>query len=650
MAMSLYQQVIGKTRYARWRAEDNRREDWPETTERYFDFFADYLDEKHNYKIPAKMRQELYDSVTDLEVMPSMRALMTAGSALKSVQAANYNCSFLPLDSIRALPEMMYILMSGGGVGFSVERRFVGKFAVVPDVLERTEDTIVVADSREGWCRATHKLLTFLFDGVIPKWDDSKVRPAGARLKTFGGYASGPEPLRELYEHMIKVFQGARGRRLEPIEMLSLACFVAQIVVVGGVRRSATICLFDLDDKAMINAKGMDSQMYTCDASGVWHPGPNAHYAMANISAVFEKKPDMHTFFDFWRALMKSGAGEPGIFNRDAFRRNADAIGRKNVHPNGDEIVWGANPCSEIQLRPYQMCNLTGVAVRSTDTLEDLKRKVRLATILGTWQACVSDFSFLRKIWQANIEEERLLGVCISGFFDHPVLSTTSPEAEMWLEALKAETWKVNAEIADAIGIPRTTCVTSVKPAGNSGELYDTASGIHPRFAPYYIRRIRQSGTDPMTRFLVDNGVPAEKSVQNARDMVLSFPQKAPEGATIFAGQQSAIEQLEHWLFVKRHWATHTVSCTIYIRNDEWMKVGAWVYDNFDEVTGLSFLPLDDNIYKQAPYERITAEQYETLKAAMPASIDWNLFQHYDVADTTTVSQELVCVGDKCVL
>ena len=648
MSMSLYQQTIAKTRYARWMESKSRRENWDETSARYFDFFADYLAEKHGYSI--KGREKLEKAVVALDVMPSMRAVMTAGPALKAVQAANYNCSFLPLDSIRALSEMMYILMSGGGVGFSVERKCTTILPVVPDILEQVDDTIVVHDSREGWCKAYNKLVSLLFGGNIPKWDTSKVRPAGSRLKTFGGYASGPEPLVDLFKHTIKIFNQAKGRRLEPIEMFSLATYVAQIVVVGGVRRSATICLFDLDDLAMMNAKGINSNMYICDAQGKWHPGPNAHYAMANISPVFESKPDMKTFFSFWQALMNGGAGEPGIFNRDAFRRNAAAVGRANHYLNGDPIQWGANPCCEIQLRPYQMCNLTGVAIRPDDTLEDLKRKVEQATILGTWQACVSDFSYLRKVWQSNVEEERLLGVCLSGFYDHPILSTTSEESARWLNELRDLTWAVNKKIAKDIGIPASTCVTSVKPAGNSGELYDTASGIHARFAPYYVRRIRQSKTDPMTNFLIDNGVPGEQSVQSDRDMVLSFPQKAPEGATVFRGQQSALEQLDHWLHVKKNWATHTVSCTIDIRDHEWMDVGAWVYKNFDEVTGLSFLPFDDNIYKQAPYEAVTKDQYDSLVKAMPESIDWSLFEHYDKTDITATGQEFTCVGGACTL
>ncbi len=648
MSMSLYQQTIAKTRYARWIEALSRRENWHETSDRYFDFFEGYLREKHEYTI--KGREKLSRAVKNLEIMPSMRAVMTAGPALKAVQAANYNCSFLPFDSIRALSEMMYILMSGGGVGFSVERKFITVLPVVPDILESVDDIITVHDSREGWCKAYNKFVSLLFGGHIPKWDVSKVRPAGSRLKTFGGYASGPEPLTDLFKHTIKIFNQAKGRRLEPIEMFSLATYVAQIVVVGGVRRSATICLFDLDDLAMLNAKGINSNMYVCDAQGKWHPGPNAHYAMANISPVFESKPDMKTFFAFWQALMNGGSGEPGIFNRDAFRRNAATIGRANNYLNGDPIQWGANPCCEIQLRPYQMCNLTGVAIRPTDTLKDLKIKVEQATILGTWQACVSDFSYLRKIWQTNVEEERLLGVCLSGFYDHPVLSTTSDESADWLNQLRDLAWEVNKRISKEIGIPASTCVTSVKPAGNSGELYDTASGIHARFAPYYIRRIRQSKTDPMTNFLIDNGVPGEQSVQNDRDMILSFPQKSPEGVTVFRGQQSALEQLAHWLHVKKNWATHTVSCTIDIREHEWMDVGAWVYKNFDEITGLSFLPFDDNIYQQAPYEAITEEAYNTLLEAVPSSIDWGLFAHYDKTDITVTGQEFTCIGGKCEL
>lgn len=650
MSLNLYQSVVARTRYARWRPEDNRRETWEESVERYFDFFTDHLYNKHGYKVSQRLRNKLEATVAGLDVMPSMRALMTAGEALGHVQAANYNCSYLPLDAIRALPEMMYILMSGGGVGFSVERRNVQQLPAIPDVLDETDDVIVVADSREGWCKAYNKLLSLLWGGVIPGYDTSKVRPAGSRLKTFGGYASGPGPLIDLFKHTIAMFKKARGRRLEPIEMFSLATYVAQIVVVGGVRRSATICLFDDDDIVMRNAKGANSNMYVMDASGKWQAGPNAHYAMANISAVFESKPDMETFFDFWRDIMKGKAGEPGIFNRHAFDMNAIACERPTTYANGEKILWGANPCCEIQLRPYQMCNLTAAVIRPDDTLETLKAKVEAATILGTWQACVTDFSFLRKQWQANVEEERLLGVCLSGFYDHPILSTTSEESAQWLRELRAHVWEVNAKVAGELGIPASTCVTSVKPAGNSGELYDSASGIHPRWAPYYVRRLRGSNTDPMTRFLADVGVPTEPSVQSSRDSIHTFPMKAPAGTTVFRGTQTAIEQLEHWMHVKKNWATHTVSCTIDVRDHEWMEVGAWVFKHFDSITGLSFLPFDDHIYQQAPYETITEAQYARLLSEMPTDIDWNLFSNYDVEDTTTVGQEFTCVGGACTL
>lgn len=647
--LSLYQEVIARTRYARWDAAKGRRENWDDSVSRYFDFFAKYLADKHEYAIIN--RKALEKSVADLDVMPSMRALMTAGPALEAVQVANYNCSYLPIDSVRALPEMMYILMSGGGVGFSVERAVIGDLPYVPSEFEDTDYSITVADSREGWCKAYHKLLAMLWGGYLPKWDVSNVRPAGARLKTFGGYASGPEPLEDLFKHTVRIFGKAKGRRLKSTEVFSLATYVAQIVVVGGVRRSATICLFDSDDLEMRNVKGVGSNMYYVDEKGNWKPGANAHFAMANISAVYEQKPTVTDFMGLWSDLIKGQAGEPGLFNRAAFRANAEACGRANKYANGEVIQWGANPCCEIQLRPYQMCNLTGVAIRPEDTLEDLKRKVRHATILGTWQACVSDFSYLRKSWQANVEEERLLGVCLSGFYDHPVLSTTSEESGRWLRELRELSWAVNKEIAADIGIPASTCVTSVKPAGNSGELYDTASGIHPRWSHHYVRAIRQSNTDPMTQFLKDQGVPHEPSVQEPeRDTIFYFPQKGPETSTIFRKDLTAIQQLDHWLHVKDNWATHTVSCTVYVRDDEWLKVGAWVYDNFDKVTGLSFLPYTDSVYKQAPYTEVTEEQYNKLCAEMPTQVDWNQFARYDLTDTTKVGQEFTCVGGACTL
>lgn len=636
--MSLYQQVIHATRYARWREEDSRREFWDETVERYVSFFRTHLKERCKFKLDSQTCAEVKDAIQNLDLMPSMRTLMTAGKALESAEVANYNCAFLVVDHVRALSEHMYILMCGSGSGFSVERRFTDKLPEVPEELHPCDTTIVVADSRKGWCAAYNQLLSFLYAGNIPGWDDSKVRGEGARLHTFGGYSSGPGVLRELVEFTIKTFKNARGRKLRPIEIFSLMCYIAQIVVVGGVRRSATIALFDKDDTEMRTAK-----------TGAWWVS-NPHYAMANISAVFESKPDSLEFLDFWRDLVASKAGEPGMLNRKALWEQAERIGRKSRYENGERIPFGVNPCSEIQLPPYSFCNLTGAAVRPGDSLEDIKNKIRLATIIGTWQATVTDFDYLRKTWRTNVEDERLLGVCLAGIMDHPVLSQQTEESARWYQELRDCAWEVNKEWAAKLKINTTASVTAVKPAGNSGELYDVSSGIHPRYAPYYIRTIRQSRGDPMTEFLKDNGIPWEVSKQNPRDVVFSFPLKSPEGA-VCAPDVSALEQLEHWLHVKRNYATHTISCTIYVREQEWLSVGAWVYDHFDEITGLSFLPYDDHTYEQAPYQPITFDQYCAAMEAMPENIDWALLSHYEGGkDTTTVSQDYACTAGVCML
>lgn len=635
--MSLYQKVIHATRYARWREEDGRREYWDETAGRYVDFFEEHLKERCGYKLPAKVKAEVQDSIYQLDVMPSMRTLMTAGQALKSAEIANYNCTYCAVDNPRVFSEHMYVLMCGSGSGFSVERRFVDKLPEVPEELHPSETTIVFADSRKGWCAGLNQFLNLMYAGNIPKYDTSKLREEGARLKTFGGYASGPKPLIELLEHIIKVFKNAQGRKLKPVEVFSIMCYIAQIVVVGGVRRSATIALFDKDDQEMLRAK-----------SGTWWVH-NAHYAMANVSAVFESKPDDLEFMEFWRSLVASGSGEPGMLNRKALWDQAEAIGRKSRYENGERIPFGVNPCSEIQLPPNSCCNLSGAAIRPGDSLEDLKRKVRLATIIGTWQATVTDFDYLRAIWKKNVDEERLLGVCLAGIMDHPVLSKDDEESAKWYEELQAVAWETNKEWATKLGINVSASVTAIKPAGNSGELYDVASGIHPRYAPYYIRTVRQSNGDPMTQFLKDTGLPYEVSVQNARDTVFSFPVKSPEGA-LCAQDLTAIKQLEHWLHVKKYYTTHTISATVYVRAGEWLEVGAWVYKNFDDITGLSFLPYDDHTYQQAPYQPITKEAYEAAQVLMPADIDWSLLRHYEQTDTTTVSQEFACVNGACAL
>jgi ribonucleoside-diphosphate reductase alpha chain len=637
--MSLYQQVIFKTRYARWVEEEGRRENWDETVKRYCDYFEDHLKEKHSHKIPRKVLKEVYDSIYNLEVMPSMRTLMTSGKALESAEVANYNCAFLVVDAVRAFSEHMYVLMCGAGSGFSVERRFTEKLPEVPEELHPSDTTIIVADSRKGWCAAYNQYLNLLFAGNIAKVNVDKVRKEGTRLKTFGGYASGPGPLLDLFKHTEEIFRGAQGRQLRPIEVFSIMCYIAQIVVVGGVRRSATIALFDKDDIEMRTAK-----------SGYWFNDPKRkHYAMANISAVFETKPAAAEFMDIWRDLVASKAGEPGILNRKALWEGAEAIGRATRYEDGSRIPYGVNPCSEIVLQPYSFCNLTGAAIRPEDTLEDIKKKVRVATIIGTWQATVTDFDYLRKVWQSNVEDERLLGVCLAGIMDHPVLSQTTEESARWENELRELAWEVNKSIAEDIGINTTASVTAIKPAGNSGELYDVASGIHPRYAPYYIRSIRQSNGDPMTEFLKATGIPHEVSVQNARDSIFYFPVKSPEGA-ICAKDRTAIQQLEHWLHMKRNYATHTISATVYVREHEWIAVGAWVYDNFNEVTGLSFLPYDDHIYQQAPYTPCSAEDYEKARGKMPEEIDWSLLKHFEQSDSTTVSQEFACTGGSCAL
>lgn len=636
--MSLYQQTIHATRYARWREEDGRREYWDETCKRYVDYFKSHLKERTGYKMDALTYDEVFDSIYKLEVMPSMRTFMTAGKALESAEVANFNCAFLVVDHVRAFSEHMYVLMCGSGSGFSVERRFTDKLPEVPEDLFPSDLTIVVKDSRKGWCVALNQFLASLYAGNIPQWDVSQVRPEGTRLKTFGGYSSGPGVLVELFQHIIEVFKKAKGRKLRPIEVFGIMCYIAQIVVVGGVRRSATIALFDKDD----------SEMRTAKAGAWWVQNP--HFAMANISAVFESKPDALEFMDFWRDLVASKAGEPGMLNRKALWEAADKIGRKSRYENGERIPFGVNPCSEIQLPPYSFCNLSGVAIRPDDTLEDIKRKLRLATVIGTWQATVTEFDYLRKIWKTNVDDERLLGVCLAGIMDHPILSTQSEESASWYQQLKEYAWEINKEWAGKLKINTTASITAIKPAGNSGELYDVASGIHPRYSPYYIRTVRQSRGDPMTEFLKANDIPWEVSKQNERDVVFSFPMKSPDHA-ICAKDVSALQQLAHWLHVKQNYATHTISCTIYVKDHEWPAVGAWVYDHFDDITGLSFLPYDDHTYEQAPYQPCSEEQYKEAQEKMPQEIDWALLAHYEGGkDSTTVSQDFACVSGACVL
>lgn len=635
--LSLYQEVIHKSRYARWRDEDGRREDWDETCERYVQFFVEYLKENNDYVIPKEDQADVLNALKNMDIMPSMRALMTAGDAARSAELSIYNCSALAVDSVRAFSEHMFVLMSGTGSGFSVERFAIEQLPEVPEELFPCETTITVSDSRKGWCVALNQLMMLLYAGSIPKWDVSKVRPEGARLKTFGGFASGPEPLVKLFEHVIEIMRGAKGRKLKPIEIFSIMCFIAQIVVIGGVRRSATICLFDKDDTELRSAK-----------SGAWWV-TNPQFAMANISAVFETKPSPAEFLSLWHDLVISQSGEPGVFNREATWKKFEEIGRKTRDEKGIKLRTQTNPCSEVVLLSHQTCNLSAIAIRPKEALVSLKEKARLASIIGTWQSCVTNFDYLRKSWKKNIEDERLLGVAIAGMMDHEIISSTSDKSKKWLSALQDVVWETNKKVADDIGINHSASVTAIKPAGNSGELYNVSSGIHPRYAKYYIRTIRQSKGDTMTKFLMDNGVPWEVSEQNNNDYVFSFPIKSPEGC-ITRDDMTAIEQMEHWLHTLKSYTTHTISCTIYVREHEWVEVGAWVYKHFDDIIGLSFLPYSDHSYKQAPYQPITEEEYNKAMESMPKELDWSDLSKYEETDTTTVSQDFACVGDKCTL
>jgi len=625
-----YEEFIYKSRYSRWLPEQGRREDWPETVDRYVNFITGSIEEKHGYKLESTLVERIRSAILKFEVMPSMRALMTAGKALDRDNTAGYNCSYLPVDDPKAFDEAMFILLCGTGVGFSVEEKFVKKLPEVPDELFESDTTIVVKDSKEGWAKAFRQLLALLWSGEIPKWDISKVRPAGARLKTFGGRASGPEPLISLFRFTIETFRQATGRKLTSLECHDIMCKVGQIVVVGGVRRSAMISLSDLGDDRMRHAK-----------SGTWWYD-NAQRALANNSVAYEEKPDMETFMREWLALVESKSGERGIFSRSASQVQAAKNERRDPH-----FEFGTNPCSEIILRPYQFCNLTEVVIRAGDTLEGLKNKVEVATILGTLQSTLTTFPYLRKIWQKNTEEERLLGVSMTGIMDHNLLSKCV-DSERWLEDLRIHAVSVNQEMASKLKIQQSAAITCVKPSGTVSQLVDAASGIHTRHNPYYIRTVRGDKKDPLTQFMIDQGIPCEDEI-NSPDttVVFSFPKKAPENA-VCRKDLSAIDQLKLWLLYQRHWCEHKPSVTISVKDHEWMEVGAWVYKYFDEISGISFLPFSDHTYDQAPYQDCSKEEYEALLNTMPAKIDWSALSAYEKEDNTKGSQTLACSGNAC--
>ena len=617
-----YQAFIHTSRYARWLEKEGRRETWGETVSRYVE----------NLVVP-KVRDEIIvdeieQAILGLELMPSMRAVMTAGVALNRDNTAGYNCSYLPVDDPKSFDEAMFILLCGTGVGFSVERQFVGKLPDVPDQMFDSSTTVVVKDSKEGWAKALRQVIALLYSGEVPKWDVSLVRPAGAKLKTFGGRASGPAPLVELFNFVTHIFKGAKGRKLSSIECHDIMCKIGEVVVVGGVRRSAMISLSNLSDDRMRHAK-----------SGNWWEN-NPQRALANNSVSYTEKPDAVSFMREWTALVESGSGERGIFNRQAAKVQAGKNGRRD--PNYE---FGTNPCSEIILRPYQFCNLTEVVVRATDTIETLEQKVKLATILGTIQSTYTHFPYLRKIWQKNTEEERLLGVSLTGIMDNPLMTTKNGGLEKTLAHLKSITVATNAEWAARLGVPVSAAITCVKPSGTVSQLVDSASGIHARHSEYYIRTVRGDTKDPLTQFMKDQGIPSEPcAMKPDTTVVFSFPVKAPTGAVI-TSDLTAIEQLETWLAYQRHWCEHKPSVTINVRASEWFEIGAFVYKHFDEMSGVSFLPYNEHTYQQAPYQEIDKDAYDVALLGMPKQIDWAKLSEYEAEDNTVGTQTFACVG-----
>ena len=626
-----YENFIALSRYARWMPEENRRETWVETVDRYFNFMTDHLEKNYKYIPDIKLLEELKDAVYNRNVMPSMRAVMTAGAALDRDHVAGYNCSFVPVDNPRSFDETMYILMCGTGVGFSVEYKYVNKLPAVPESFEKTTTVIIVEDSKTGWAKAYRELLAMLWAGQIPAIDVSKLRPAGARLKTMGGRSSGPQPLINLFDFTIAKFKAASGRQLKPIEAHDIMCKIGEVVVVGGVRRSAMISLSNINDIEMAQAK-----------SGNWWEN-NSQRALSNNSVAYSRKPEMEQFIAEWKNLYDSKSGERGIYNVKAAQSQASKFGRRDP-----EIHYGTNPCSEIILRPYQFCNLSEVVIREKDSREVIARKVELATILGTWQSTLTDFKYLRKIWKDNTEEERLLGVSLTGQFGHTFMSGKKGLDQLanYLGDLRELARKSNKFEADKLGISESAAITCVKPSGTVSQLVGVSSGMHAWHSPYYIRTVRGDKKDPLSTFLKEVGIPYEDDFMKPNDTyVFSFPVKAPEGA-IVRDDLTAIDHLNTWLVYQREWCEHKPSITVSVKEYEWMEVGAWVYKHFDEVSGISFLPHSDHSYKQAPYQEITKEEYDSLLERMPKSIRWEDLSFYETEDGTSGTQTLACTSD----
>ena len=620
---TIYQDFIHISRYARYNDSIGRRETFDETVDRYISYFKNRTN--NNNKVPW---EELRSAILNLEVMPSMRCLMTAGPALEKDQVAGYNCSYIAIDTPKAFDEIMYVLMCGTGVGFSVESKYTNKLPEVPEELHPTDTAIVFADSKIGWATGYREFISLLYSGKIAKWDTSKIRSAGERLKTFGGRASGPEPLVDLLKFTLNIFTKARGRKLSTLECHDIVCKVADIVVCGGVRRSALISLTDLNDDHLRHAK-----------SGEWWTA-NGQRALANISAVYDKKVDMDTFMNEWHALYMSRSGERGIFSRQASKAVAAKNGRRD--PNHE---FGTNPCSEIILRPFEFCNLSEIVVRANDDVASLKRKARLATIIGTLQSTLTDFRYINKRWKNNCDEERLLGVSLTGISDNKLLNKPSQKLADVLDEIRLHCVETNKEFADALGIPQSAAITCVKPSGTVSQLVDSASGIHPRYAQYYIRRVRADMKDPLAQFMIDRGYKAEEDFYSKSNWVFSFPMKAPKNS-VTRNDMTAIEQLELWKMYQDHWCEHKPSITVYVGDDEWMEVGAWVYGNISILSGVSFLPRDNGSYRQAPYEEIDEAKYTELLAAQNVDINWVEFM--EETDTTTSSKDLACVAGVC--
>jgi ribonucleoside-triphosphate reductase len=626
-----YRNFIHVSRYSRWLEEEGRRETWVETVDRYVNFIKSHLVKNYNYDENDIKFAQVRDAILNHRVMPSMRAVMTAGPALERDNIAAYNCSFIAVDSLRSFDEAMYILMNGTGVGFSVEQKYVNNLPVISEEFYQTNTTIVVEDSKLGWAKAFKELLGLLAMGQIPEWDMIKVRPAGSRLKTFGGRASGPDPLNDLFKFAVETFRIAKGRRLKSIEAHDLMCKVGEVVVVGGVRRSALISLSNLDDFEMAKAK-----------SGQWWE-QEGQRALANNSAVYNSKPNTAQFLREWRNLYESKSGERGIYNLDAVRKHIDKFERRD-----SSKVAGTNPCGEILLRSNEFCNLTEVVIDASDTIEDLSEKVRLATILGTWQSTLTNFKYIRKSWKDNCEEERLLGVSLTGIFGNKITATNNDRLPGILSALREESVMTNASEAEKLGINPSASITCVKPSGTVSQLTGVSSGIHPWYSQYYIRSVRADNKDPLTNFLKDFGIPNEPDVMKPdATTVFYFPIKAPKNAVV-TKDLSAIEHLEVWKTYRTYWTEHNPSVTINVAEEEWLDVGAWVFNNFDSIGGVSFLPLSEHSYKQAPYQEINKEEYENLVSKMPSNIPWESLPLYELEDSTSGSQELACSAGAC--